>query len=59
MNLKFLYATEELKGNETYGEWLVCVNLMPAPIYSLHGNGWIILIYYWVSLNFVIVCGCR
>ena len=30
MNLKFLYATEELKGNETYGEWLVCVNSMPA-----------------------------
>lgn len=30
MNLKFLYATEELKGNETYGEWLACVTLMPV-----------------------------
>lgn len=30
MNLKFLYATKELKGNETYGEWLVCVNSMSA-----------------------------
>ena len=44
MNLKFLYATEELKGIETYGEYEPMVVLIQCQHHSLHGNGWIILI---------------
>ena len=58
INLKFPHGSEELKGIETYGEYEPMVVLIQCQHHSLHGNGWIILIYYWVSFNFVIVCGC-